>query len=381
MGSDLTKSRDVRMVELADFVKDLQFLESHHLTWPTWVSRDLLFRALDGAVKRNEATTVQKALELTESCECNLRKCLTEGLRGETREKEAEAFNRNWKNARALVWCASQACNPPPSLKPLRVGKDLDAFRRSLEMERCCHALGTQEALAWGAILTFLDAPIRGQAVYVPVAESDEKAGKGFLNTLVLEVIETGANGVFHHPRDILATHWDPPFGDSIQDAWQAARALVGAEQETPLWDGRWRILSGWTADPLKRCELRPTAEANGPSASAAAAWGWWFALTGKVLDDRVITVAKINAQGVISAVDGIRLKVEAIVAAGAFDTIAVEHENVDEARKAVADAVKKRKIKPCDIRVVDIAEYKFPADGREPQDAPAKTSQPRRNE
>ncbi len=222
-----------------------------------------------------------------------------------------------WDVVRRLLWCAEQAAT------------DADFYRT--EVDRVCFALAdTPEFIehdkkwAWGCIRTFLDVPIRGRPVHVPVALVDESKGTGFLTTLVLEVLDGSAGEIFHHPADAFMTYFDQEFGDSMHNAWMAAKKLAQKEGSNVLCDGRWRLLR----------EGQPIPKVKGPSASGAAAWGWQFVITGKVPDTGVIVVAQVDEHDVtqLKGVDGVSAKVEAIAKDESFNTIVVASKDNEEA-------------------------------------------------
>ncbi|MFQ5857640.1 MAG: hypothetical protein ACE5LU_18700 [Anaerolineae bacterium] len=173
-------------------------------------------------------------------------------------------------------------------------------------------------------VLRNVHAPVR--SLRMPIALSDELLqSKGSLATLIVETLQPGGGQVFHHPADALTTYLRDDFIDSMQDAWEAAKALAGKEDDA--FDGRWRLL-------LKD---QPIEEIRGRSAGGAAALGWYHALRGTVPDERVIVLAEVNRNGELTGVEGVPAKVRAIAADGRFDKIAVAS---DENRREAEDTL-----------------------------------------
>lgn len=233
------------------------------------------------------------------------------------------------------------------------------------------------EDWVWGCIRTLQGAPVLGggmrQALCAPVVGVDLK-GQALVHTLVVEVLNQGTGRVFRHPCDALDTEpvLDTQFDHSMRTAFRTALVEVSKgkpEAERMLVDGRWRLLHGWKWDEQKRRELRPLVAPSGASASGAAARLWWFALSGKVPDDRVVVIAQVNEAGQIVAVESepVGPKLEAVIQMVSadsqqgwqyFDTVCVVEDNVNPAREAVEAAVKQRRIREDQLEVVDIAHH-----------------------
>jgi len=316
--------------------------------WQQLTTSDILFRALHEAVRSGAVSNWARLHEMAIRWRREHLDYLPERKRGGERMK--------WGTVRRLLWCTEQAATHP------------DFYRT--EIDRVCFALANtpkfikvNEAWAWVCIRTLLEAP--SWWAEVPVALMDERQvdneDSAFIATLVLEAIEGRAGQIVHHPIDGFYPCGDKEFLDSINDAWTAARALLQKQGvDVQRCDGRWR---------LRRRDGQPIQEVKGRSASGAAAWGWYFALTGKVPDDRVIVLAEIDSRGVLKEV-GVDAKVKAIAADGRFDTIAVVSENFVEAGRTLKEAFKvgtatvdKKEIETGVvtagvIRVVDIAKY-----------------------
>jgi hypothetical protein len=351
--------------------------------WAQWTLGERLFTELHAQVRGKQVELIAHALERAEAYQINL----------------DEDQSAKGQKACALLWCALKAAQAPPSLLPVRRGRELEAFRTTLELDKCCDTWRGKRGWTWagpgwlwGCVLSLLDAPVRRGAVYIPVVGCDDRnEGSGFLNTLVLEVLETATNPkrageLWHHPRDALVIKPDQDFVDSMDEAWHAARSLVAAElaknqadvadrsgttrpgtdgsEHALLCDARWRILSGWAVDASERMKLKSATEAAGRSASAAAALGWWLALTRRVPDHRVIAIGQIDREGTITGVQNqaIESKVKATIYAGTFDTIAVvkDRGNLDRAQETINREMKDApgRIAENPLRVVDIAEY-----------------------
>lgn len=190
---------------------------------------------------------------------------------------------------------------------------------------------------AWDLTYSLLDKPDRVlRRRHVPVCGI--RGGKGFLATLVIEVMQTGCRQVFHAPRDAFRTSVNEEFTESMKAAWRAACKLAQGSTSLGNCDGRWRLLSGWSLKAQEANEV--AAEANDRSASGAAAWGWYFALTGKVPDVGIIVMAQMEDAGVLKEVEGVPAKAKAVYmqSGGCFDTIAVASEkNLGEVNAASA--------------------------------------------
>jgi hypothetical protein len=78
----------------------------------------------------------------------------------------------------------------------------------------------------------------------------------------------------------------------------------------------------------------------TGNSASGAAAWGLYFAWTGKIPDDGIIVLAQIDANGTAQGVQHVREKVEAIAANGHFDTVIVASNDNQRSAEATLRAL-----------------------------------------
>jgi hypothetical protein len=283
--------------------------------WRAQINHHLLWRAVREAAASRDATHLTSWGEALNTAQNAI----------------ANVFGKHHvTTARALLWCGEQAAT-----------RD-DRYRT--EIDRAILALASppelniqDETWAWVCIRTLLekqeDMPTRytqgRRRVDVPVAGWNGQKGEngGFLATLVLEVLDSGAGQVAHHPIDAFETRFDKEFGDSMKHAWAAAREQAKKEGVDVLrYDGRWRLLQRWSWEEQKEGKLLPAAEANDRSASGAAAWGWYFALTGKVPDSGIIMLAQVREDGMIAAVDddGVSAKTKAIAADGHFDTIVV---------------------------------------------------------
>jgi hypothetical protein len=196
-----------------------------------------------------------------------------------------------------------------------------------------------------GWVDTFRGAVVRGGPVRVAVALLDEQQRAGFLMELHLEVVEGGPGGAFHHPGDALATDLDVEFHTSLRHAWSAASRLARqSDPSLPNGSGRFRVRRpGW-----------PLSEVCGPSASAAAARGWWHALLGKVPDEGVVVMARVVEDGgeyPLGEVEGIAEKARAVAASESFDTVVV----AGPANRAEAERVLQELPGPERIRVIDL--------------------------
>ncbi|MGE0821747.1 MAG: HEAT repeat domain-containing protein [Candidatus Binatia bacterium] len=179
----------------------------------------------------------------------------------------------------------------------------------------------------------------------IPVAGVN--GDRGFLATLVLEVVEPGCGAVFHDPQDAFRTNADDEFVSSMVDTWQVPCAKMNVNNR----DGRWRLLHDWHPEAQVRERLSTAAEANGRSASGAGLYGWYHALTGTRPDDRLVVVMQAGQDGQLEGVDGegVFAKTKAIVTEpnGHFDTIVVATEdNAAKVEAALRECGKKCTIK-----------------------------------
>jgi len=275
----------------------------------------------------------------------NLYKALREAVRTQSFENAMELVKRwepfarhsncqsKWEKVETMVWCAGKV-----------IKDEFEGIIRDMWAEETQLPNYFSRNRDWGiGCIRSLspDTPLRRGAVYVPV--SGWKAGdkSGFLCTLKLEVLEQGTQKVFHHPRSVFSTHPNKDFVLSMKDAWEGAKTLAAKQGLDVQCDGRWSLLQGWNQDSRLSETLPLAAEANNRSASGAAAWGWWFALSGKIPDNRVIVIAQVDPRkpehltGVHD--DGVLEKTKAIVEGGAFDTIVVaSRSNKEQVREAM---------------------------------------------
>src|SRR5437867_13418661 len=121
MAESLNQSGGAGERDLTEFVEGLRFAETQKDIWQEWTRDDLLFRALQKAVRASEVKNVKNALGRIDAYRVNM---------------NGDRPLKVWNCAHALIWCASQACLAPASLKPLRAGGNLDEYRGSLQLER-----------------------------------------------------------------------------------------------------------------------------------------------------------------------------------------------------------------------------------------------------
>lgn len=261
----------------------------------------------------------------------------------------------------AILWCAEQAATRG-DLYRTEIDRAIFALPNARELDI------QDETWAWVCIRTLLEKQDDVAARYtkghrrvdVPVAgwngQKDENGG--FLATLVMEVLDGGAGQVAQHPIDVFETRFDKEFGDSMKDAWMAAREQAEKEGVDVLrCDGRWRLLQRWSWEVQEREKLPPAAEANDRSASGGAAWGWYFALTGKVPDRGIIVLAHMREDGLLEGVDddGVFAKTKAVADDGRFDTIVVASEgNRAKAEDALRDLGKLGVIRVVNLNASD---------------------------
>jgi hypothetical protein len=266
---------------------------------------------------------------------------------------ERSSLQNQWSVVCTLAWCAEQAANRPEFY---RDESNRSHFARGAQEDAPRHIkeyVKANEAWVWGCVRTLIpNTRTRGLSLHVPVAGWDKRRRKGFLCTLVLDVLERGTGDVFHHPGDAFSTAVDQEFSAAMGDAWRAALRWARGRGVDVLCDGRWRLLRGWSMAAEKRELLAPVAEANSRSASGAAARGWCYALGGWVPDNRVIVVAQVdpNDGAHLLGVDdeGVFEKTKEILKYDDFDTIIVADErNKARALGALAQASHVRVIMP----------------------------------
>lgn len=132
-------------------------------------------------------------------------------------------------------------------------------------------------------------------SVVVPLLEED----KGILGVLELTVLKNGANRVCQHPAVDGRAH--PRFAESMQLAFEAAQSSLAAEvvsEPETLWkpcacDGVWRLQR---LGPPPDWAVTPLGSFSGPSAGAAAARGWAYAMRAVHPDREVLVSAEVRA-------------------------------------------------------------------------------------
>lgn len=324
-------------MEPAKLFLELESIADCERAYRELIKGDTLFRALDQLL--HPVRLPAESLRWMELC------------RGQLFEDRAEepAATRKWECARDMVWCALQA------VEYLSGNQDKLPTRQQYEMNRSIQEIADppeflrgdtdRESWAVGCIDAFIRPPTK--SIRVPVAVEKTDDGSGSLATLHLEILQPGTGQLIHHPADKLATSFHKSFADSMGDARQAAKTLAGKDE---LFDSRWRLLQDSGA-PL-------SLSVSGHSASGAAAWGWHCALTGKVYDPRVIVLAEIDSSGVLSPVNGVQAKTQAIADCGRFDTIVVadgRDKSAKDHNQTVAERVLRESGKLGPIRVVNL--------------------------
>ena len=292
--------------------------------WQQLTAGDSLFRALQEAVRNR---SVGDAMRLAQS------------WRSSNRDKSLQ-IGPQWDIVLALVWCAEQAATSPDFYCTHIDEVGFAAVDVPEFIKRC-------DVWAWICIRILLGAPRRHAGM--PVAGWNKQHGEngGFLATLFLDVLDSGAGQVVHHPVDAFSTQADDEFRSSMHNAWKAARNLLQKQGvDVADRDATWRLLDGWSWNVEERQRLAPSTVANDRSASSAAAWGWWFALQGKVPDNHVVVLAQINADGQLEEVDGVPAKTKAIVRAGHFDKIVVASPKNEAEANGILKASKVQTIK-----------------------------------
>lgn len=239
---------------------------------------------------------------------------------------------RRWKVLAEMLWCFDEARRSdlaPSEIDRIALGSRLpeidevgfhdflgDPSRRAASVARAYVWIRSFRAVALSA------------TVEVPIALYDQGKQTGFLGTLTLELMPGGVGEVAAHPGVAFETVLHEEFVDSIGRAWKMALATVPGATRV---DGRWQIRRG---APFGSSSPRDffLETVDGPSASGAAARGWWHVLHERVPDSEVIVLAQVGGNGTsLESVAFIADKVKAVVREGltpdrhpAFDTIVV---------------------------------------------------------
>lgn len=211
--------------------------------------------------------------------------------------------HRQWTVAHRLLWCAEQAA------------QRLEVDETVLNRGGCALAplpafLTDHAGWVWDCIRLLHPSSQRGAvrspALDVPVAVTEEDQETGFLYTLRLELLEAGVGDVFQHPADTLRTTADAAFEAAMHHAWTAARQLVPPESPVRRCDGRWQLLQR---------DGHAVLAVSGPSASGAAALGWFHALRSTGPKPGVRVLAAVTPAGGLTGVGQVPAKVQAIAA------------------------------------------------------------------
>ena len=288
--------------------------KAQHLpdAWTHLTTGDNLFKRLQEAVKVGQVGEPMALMALAKEW-----KIYAEN-NGDARVK------LQWDAVRMLVFCADQAVNNP---NPYRDDTyDATALEQAIFtslMNKPDIISGEDIASAWIWIRTLIGDQSQGfgaqsRSVETPIAGWDKDERVEFIATLSLETMKGGGR-IAHHPIDaftLLANRNkdNKEFLDSMQDAWEAANDLAKKESVKDSFNGRWRLLK----------DGKPMTKTSGRSASGAAAWGWHCALTGKVYDPRVVVMAEIDCNGMLTYVEGVDAKTRAVAGDKRFDTIVV---------------------------------------------------------
>lgn len=225
----------------------------------------------------------------------------------------------------ALIWCALQVRElQADSLDQL----NLAYFQSTVAP----HYISERPYWAWDALhfLQNQSLPSKSLTIHVAIIESNQFPT---IAELKLDILPNGREQQYHHPKDALLTYAHSAFADSMAAAWATNMRVLREEDHVDIeksWNGRWRLLDETGT---------PVTEVDGRSASAAAAWGWWFLLHEKIPDDGIIVMAQVDENGHFSGVEGISEKVKKVVTDRRFDTIVVAgEENEQIAKKELKD-------------------------------------------
>jgi hypothetical protein len=296
-----------RLEELLAFPED--YLDETE-RWERLTGGDRLFQALREAVWEPAISwaDVRSAAE-------KWRNGASDGLRSR------QDFEWKLREIEHLIYFASLAAE-----RAVRSQSDADLDRAGAALATGGQTVYREEDRGWiKTFLTDLAVPSaeHKRSIVVPIALVDVIEATGSLRVLELEVVR-GSGEVYLHPKDALAIQFDAAFHESLCDAWRAACQRAGEEGVTVEGSaGRYRVLQGE--------EGKPIPGVSGRSAAGAAALGWLLAIRAMVHDEGLIVMIDIERDGTRfkpARVDGIRQKVEAVVAADVrYDRIVVGNE------------------------------------------------------
>jgi hypothetical protein len=223
----------------------------------------------------------------------------------------------------AMVAAARRAVSRDPS----------GAFRRNRE-----GAASPLAAWEWECECSFVEPAQSLVRTPVALTYSQDSEGVSGLAWLELEVLD-GDGPTDLHPGDVWSTILiDDPnspeisFRDAMSSAFRCARELACVDRPGR---GRWRIVDDKGV---------PLSHIGGDSAGGAALLAWYRAITGGVVDPRVLVMAAVRepaSQGTtwsLAPVGGIARKAQAAIDAKAgIDTIAVVEGQFKQLKTALA--------------------------------------------
>lgn len=265
------------------------------------------------------------------------------------RVEDVDRFQQQRVRASALALAAQHAIKWP---ERFRTRGPIDWLAPELLADEQGGGLGTffsqPSSAEWTWIATRTLLGEQAQAIAEPIVIWNEKTAvtkaarrgrgehgpdveEGVLATLELEVLDDGVGHVSQHPRDLFSVAmFHETFITSLRHAWAAAQQLYQEhEPDYRLHDARWRLVGQLDGLPVE-----------GPSASGAAARGFYLALRKKFEDESLIVFAAVDPDRPLqlSGVGRVFEKARAVVRAGRFDTIVVASaEDAADARRALA--------------------------------------------
>lgn len=284
-------------------------------------------------------------------------------------DRYPEVNRRQLAAAQWCVWCARQA------LRPVALDGALAALRNSpvdgaprLPPPESLGEGGSSNGASWirSTVAWFHEQRAKPRdtteraslprSVRIPVALFDEtrdKGERGYLATLIVEVVDRGGWFVARHPEDVFVPEPAADFCLALDDAFDGACRLVEPDSDRQR-GARWRLQDRRTSKPVPR--------PAGRSASGAASLAFWHALHDPVkYPDALLVLAQVSKadHAVLESVAEIEEKAGAVrehkasaseSAADAIDTIVVA---TAEDQKAAEDVLREQFGPESPIRVV----------------------------
>lgn len=179
-------------------------------------------------------------------------------------------------------------------------------------------------------------------SVAAPIALTPRRGGalpspaEAVLAQLRFERVLGGTGDVYVTPQQAFL-RLSQGFDCIWREVPEHVRGLLAERKEMPCVDFDVRI----RIEHLDEEERLINEELQGRSASGAAAWGLYFALTRKVPDDGIVVLTEVDKDGDLRGVDGVKEKVRALIqVAPPPDTIVVATEaDENAANQALVEA------------------------------------------